>query len=377
MMSAEERKKLASNKGNLHFTTKDNNREKSSTSAKDALSEEKGYDPDIVDPLIEQAEQSISKDLPDTLHRVKYHTKDLVKTGARDAARNGVRQALGVLFYEFINGCIVELKRIFRERNQDNLLDRIMSAMKQVMARVLAKLKSAMDAALHGAVQGFFHTLIVFIINNFITTAKKVVTILREGMSSLWKAIKLMVNPPKGMSAMEVAREVSKIFIGVAVTTIGILLEGALNGLLTSVPFLAPFAGILSPVLMGIITGVVAALLVYGVDRLFDWLSSTGTEKLLAMENRLNAYAETTSYMFQSLELQFGIHQQYVLIGQSYQSSMGDLSRVNTLQVETLQVQSSSIRRVLVMNERLRVSLPKIISNEQEIADFLADREKN
>jgi len=38
MMSAEERKKLASNKDNLHFTTKDNNRAKSDTAAKDALS---------------------------------------------------------------------------------------------------------------------------------------------------------------------------------------------------------------------------------------------------------------------------------------------------------------------------------------------------
>jgi len=176
---------------------------------------------------------------------------------------------------------------------------------------------------------------------------------------------------------MEVAREVSKIFIGVAVTFIGMSLHGALDGFLTGIPFLAPFAGILSPVLTGIITGIVAALLVYGVDRQFDWLSSTGTEKLLALENRLDAYAQTSEQMFQSLELQFGIHQRYVLMEQIYQRSIKTLSYAETLQEDTLKSQFLSIQNNAILNDSLRVSLPKIIGNEKGISDFLAEREKN
>jgi len=375
MQNKEKRKELASNKDNLYLTTTETNRKKSNKSAQDALSEEEGFDPKIIGSISKKAEESTKKDLPSTGDRFKYHAKDLAKTGAKDAARNALRQALGVLFYEFANGCIIEIKRIFRERNQDNLLDRILTAMKNVMERVLAKLKSTMDAALQGAVQGFFHTLIVFIINNFITTAKKAITILREGMSSLWKAIKLMANPPEGMSAMEVAREVSKIFTAVVVTTVGMLLEGALNSFLTSTPALGPLAGILSPVLMGIITGIVAALLVYGVDRLFDWLSSTGTEKLQALENQLHTYADATNHMFQSLELQFGIHQNYALIGQGYEILSDKFSSAALSQEETLRLQSSSIREGNNLKRDLYFSMQKTARNEQKILDFLAERE--
>jgi|APMI01.1.fsa_nt_gi uncharacterized membrane protein len=218
---------------------------------------------------------------------------ELITTGAQEAGRNALRQALGVLLYEFINGSFVEIKRIVRERGQDNLIDRIVESLKRVMQRVVSKLKAVMDAAISGGIQGFISNLLTFLINNFISTAKKVVTLIRESMKSLWEAIKVVVSPPAGTPAMEVARSAIKIISAAVVTALGMMLEESVKGFLLGFPFLAPIVGMLSPALTAILTGITGALVVYGIDRLFDWLSATDTETLEVLVDSLRTTNES------------------------------------------------------------------------------------
>ena len=111
---------------------------------------------------------------------------------------------------------------LLKERNNEqNLIDQLIVSLKRVMNRIIKKLKAALEAALQGGVQGFINNLLTFLINNLITTSKKIVTIIRESLQSLWKAIKLMVNPPEGMSALEITQQVTKIIAAVVTTGLG------------------------------------------------------------------------------------------------------------------------------------------------------------
>lgn len=320
MEDKEGRNELSSLEDNLHYTTHKTNRSKSAKAPEDALSEENGFDKNRIKPLIEKAQVAIDEKLPTNSDRLKYHGKELLSTGAAEAGKNALRQAFGVLLHEFVNGSFFEIKVLLKDKyDEQNLIDRLIESLKRVMQRVINKWKAALEALLQGGVQGFISNVLTFLINNLITTAKKFVTVIREGMQGLWQAIKLMLNPPKDMPAMEIARQVTKIIAGVVTTGLGISLEESVKGFITSIPVLLPIADVLSTALTAIITGVVGALVIYGLDRIFDWLSSTGTELLQAYEANIEAQAGVVVRMQEWLELQFHNSHQYEVCVVEYQ----------------------------------------------------------
>lgn len=360
MKDKEGRKELSSVKENLHFTTHKTNRIKGAKAPEDALSPANGYDEKIVDPLKEKSQTAIDKKLPTNSDRVKYHGKELLSTGAKEAGKNALRQAFGVLLHEFANGSFVEIKVLLNDKHDEkNLIDRLIESLKRVMQRVISKLKVALDALLQGGAQGFISNVLTFLINNLITTAKKFVTVIREGMQGLWQAIKLMLNPPKDMPPMEIARQVTKIIAGVVTTGLGMLMEESVKGFVTSIPVLLPIADVLSIALTAIITGVVGSLIVYGLDRIFDWLSSTGTELLQAYEANIEAQAGVVVRMQEWLELQFQNSHQYEICAIEYQRVHESYStasfRLETAKIdasESINSRSSMIKTIAIQFDR-------------------------
>lgn len=292
MLDKAERSALSSDPANLNYTTMENNREKGHKSAESSLSSEKGYDESLTKPVIEKARSAIDDHLPTMGERVQHHTGRLLVTGAEQSGRNALRKAMGVVMHEFVNGSFVEVVRIVREpESKVSLVDQILAALKRVMTRVQAKLRAALKALLVGGIEGFVSNLMTFVINTFVTTSAKVVTVIREGAGSLFQAIKMLAAPAEGRSSMDIARDVTKVLAGVVTTSLGLLLEQSVNGFLLGIPLLAPLTGILSPVITAILTGLMAALVVYGIDRLFDALTSPGTEHLQAQLEGLEADA--------------------------------------------------------------------------------------
>lgn len=364
MKDKEGRTKLSSSKENLNYTTHETNRGKSAKSPDEALSVANGFNKERIDPIVKVAKKAIEKELPSTTDRLKYHGKELAKEGAKEAGKNAMRQALGILLHEFVNGSFVEIKALLSERkSEENLIDRLVASLKRVMNRVIKKFKSALDAAIQGGVQGFISNLLTFLINNLITTSKKIVTIIRESMQSLWRAIKLMVNPPEQMSALEITREVTKI-IALAVTTgLGMLLNESVKGFIMTIPVLMPIADMLATALTAIMTGISGALIVYAIDRLFDWLSSTGTELLEAYEANLVAQAEVVDQMQTLLSLQYKESHLYevcvaeyqqiqnVYTGVSFQMEVALISATDSIQsrsrtIEMLETQLARTKRL-------------------------------
>jgi len=215
-----------------------------------------------------------------------------------------------------------------------------------VMHRVATKAQAALDAALQGGVQGLVSNLLTFLINNFITTSAKIVSLIRESMHSLWQAIKLMVNPPDDMSAFEKARAVSKIIAGVLTTGLGMLMEESVNGFVMSIPILAPIADLLSTALTAIMTGIGSALIIYGIDRLFDWLDSKGTELLSAQEATAEAQITVITRLQATLSLQFECSRLYAVCAAEYQQMEDSFKNV------AFQVEAASVNAAVSLSAR-------------------------
>lgn len=343
MKDGDGRTKLSSTKENLNYTTFQINRKKGAKKPGDALSEENGFDKWRIDPIVEQAKEAIEKELPNTSERIKYHSKDLATEGAKSAGKNAFRQAFGVVLHEFVNGSFVEINVLIKERGNDlNLIDQLVESLKRVMNRVINKLKSALDAAFHGGVQGFISDLLTFLINNLITTSKKIVTIIRESMKSLWDAIKLMVNPPKDMSTLEITRNITKIIAAIITTGMGLMMEESVNAFITSIPVLAPIADVLATGITAIMTGISGALIVYGIDHLFDWLSSSGTELMKAQEVNAEEKILAIGHLQEWLSLQYENSHLYAMCAEDYQQIKNSYSAISfQMTAATLSVESS------------------------------------
>jgi hypothetical protein len=326
----EERKALLNSDKNMAFIESSLNRAKGEKSWSECLSDpafvaKYNLGPDEI-KRIQKLDRAARLDIG--VAKAQKLGGELMTTGAQEAGRNALRQALGVLIYEFVNGSFIELKHLFRERNQDNLIDRIAQSIKRVMHRVVSKLKAALDAAISGGIQGFISNLLTFLINNFITTAKKVVTLIRESMKSLWEAIKIVVSPPAGMSGMEVARHATKIVSAAVVTALGILLEESVKGFLLGFPFLAPIVNVLSLALTAILTGITGALVIYSIDRLFDWLSATDTETLEILVNNLRITNESVKRIAEDQREIAKISRNIETTRQETQSNFDDFDKI-------------------------------------------------
>lgn len=357
-----ERKAILNNEKNMAFIEESLNTSKGERSWNECLNDPEFVRKNNLSPDDIKRIQSIDKKARDFIQKEqnKRLAGELIETGAKEAGRNALRQALGVVLQEFVNGSFVEIKTLLKERkNEQNLIDRVVESLKRVMNRVIGKLKAALDAAVQGGVQGFISNLLTFLINNLITTSKKIVTIIRESMQSLWKAIKLMVNPPAGMSALEITRQVTKIIAAVVTTGLGLLMEESVKGFIMSIPLFAPIADVLATALTAIMTGIAGALIVYGIDRLFDWLSSTGTELLAAQEANTEAQAVVVGRLHTWLSLQYENSRQYEVCAAEYQQLQKSFSAIS-FQMETATIEAAaSIGARTSMIETIEVQLER------------------
>ncbi|MCU8092486.1 hypothetical protein L5M18_13055 [Shewanella sp. SM20] len=264
----------------------------------------------VFEQTVKNSERAIERDL--LVAQLKKQGSELAMTGAKEAGKNALRQALGVLLFEFVNGIFVEWPP-FKE---PGFIDRLIAAFKRVANRVINKLGSALDAAIQGGVQGFVSNLLTFIINSVVTTSAKVVTIIREGMKGLWEAVKMIANPPEHMSSDEVFRQVTKIIAGVVTMSLGMLFEESVNAFLVSTGML--YAGAVSQVITGLLTGIISALVIYGLDNLFDRLAEKGTDLLHAKEANLDELQSNLLHMADLLEAQFKNSAMYQDIAKTY-----------------------------------------------------------
>lgn len=243
--------------------------------------EEFGLDDKLVDKAYSKARAHVKSTANNAL--LKKQATELLQTGSKQAAMMGLRQSLGLLLTELVNALFNEFKVLIKAGVEagKTLFEEIKERLQRVIASVVQKVPAAASQAFQGGVSGFMSNLITFLINNFLSTAKRFVTIIREGLLGLVKAFKMIMFPPKNMTSSQALQEGLKVLTLVIVTSVGFLLQESVATFLKTLPFLIPVADAVSGVLIGIMTGLLSAFMAYQLDNIFERYRYAYDEKLL------------------------------------------------------------------------------------------------
>jgi hypothetical protein len=235
----------------------------------------------LVADVATKSEKHINSTLNSAQLRKQGH--ELLQTGGKQAVQMGLRQALGLLLTELVNGLFNEVKALIADGIEvgRTLIEDLRQRLLRVIKAVARKIPGAVSQLLQGGVSGFMSNLFTFLLNNLISTAKRFVTAIREGLLGLFKAFKMILFPPATMTGEEALRVGLKILSGVVTSTVGLLIHESVNGFMMTVPFLAPVADIVAPALVGILTGLVSAFAAYQIDCLFDRRLNRHSERFM------------------------------------------------------------------------------------------------
>nr|WP_304219969.1 hypothetical protein [Fredinandcohnia onubensis] len=194
---------------------------------------------------------------------------ELLKTTTREAGMMAVRKAVGLLLQEFVIEAFNTVK-ICIKRYKSNakakfkqLVNDIWEGLKRLANRI--KKKSIIifkDAAISG-IAGVFSNLLTFVINNFVTTAKNILSILREVISAITETVKIMTNK----TDPDRAKKGVKIMLAALATSSGIFLLELVKKFLETTP-LSPLSLELGNVVVGIVTGLSTILLLFLFNRM-------------------------------------------------------------------------------------------------------------
>jgi hypothetical protein len=226
--------------------------------------------------------------LPSDMVKARYYVKNSMSTGLNEGAKLGAQQAFGVLLVEFFSASFSEIRLAFNKGLEgESLYSDIKIRLGRIGRKVTKKWKDAIKGFSGGFISGFLSNLITTLINVFVTTGKRVVRMIREGVFSLLKALKLIMFPPADMSYQEAVHEAMKLIAAGGIVVVGVLLEESIEKLVFGVPFLAPFATIVTAVIVGSLTAMAMSLVTYLIDKM-DLLGVIKIEETKYILNGIN-----------------------------------------------------------------------------------------
>lgn len=236
-----------------------------------------GVDKELLKETYETARSSV--DSAQNLAVLKKQVKEFCSEGGKEAGKLAMRQVLGLILKELATGVIDDIRHVIRQGFQslEHLASLLRARMEAMAETIKQKWAAFLAEGAAAGLTGLLSSLITLVINSFITTAKRVVTIIREATLAVVKSIKLIVSPPEGMTGGQIAGEVLKLLAGSLVTAATLSLQELLAKTIESVPLFAPFAQDIAIVLVGILSGAMGLLTVLAFDRL---------KSVLAFENK-------------------------------------------------------------------------------------------
>lgn len=335
-----------------------------------------GLDPAVVAAAKQQSDSHVSSTVAGSL--ALKQGKEVALTGLDQGARMALRQAVGILFSELVKRLIHEGPRCLRAGIQwtkahlKSIGRRLMAAARSVARAVAGKLKTAVLAGLEGGLSGFVSNLVTFLINNVVSTAKRFVTVIREGLSGLVKAAHTIFFPEEGMTAQQALQAGLQILSATLTATCGILMTEAVQQFISSVPLLAPIADLLSGVLVGSLTGLLTAFLAYRIDVMFDSSDAQHRERVLDQLNgdatRQQGFVDTLAGHVRDALAGVESYMASIALYQSIGAGLGRLGQQRAIQLAGLRAQSAEIDH---LREQTRHRVDELNASRARMAAFL------
>lgn len=265
-------------------------------------------DYELMKELDEQARTEYNKTLNKAYYSSKKFWQNTAITSVNEAGKMGFQQAFGLFCYDLTNACFDELADCwihgFKSGNPDiATFDALKMRLKRIGDKTLSNWKQLVLAFRDGALSGFLSNLITVFINVFMTTAKNIVRIIREGTLVLLRAAKTLLCPEKGLTREEVWDAALKILVTGALSVGGIALHEAASNI---VPISFPGKDMLLTICIGILTGVSTAIVLYAIDK-WDPFGAKDEKKRRALNERIQSEVSELNASIEAMCLKYGV----------------------------------------------------------------------
>ncbi|MGD9553693.1 MAG: lactate permease [Arcobacteraceae bacterium] len=231
-----------------------------------------GIDEEKLNNELNKAKEIKEKHLPTNLEKGEYYLKNSALTGVNEGSKMGMQQAIGLVMTEFFTALFDEILDIYKNGfsngfEDDRFFIVLKERLKNIALKIQAKWKDVAIAFKDGFLSGFISNLVTTAINMFITTGKRVVRIIREGIYSLFRAVKMLIFPPENMTYEEAMHEAKKVIASGLIISLGVIAEQYIDTLIKGSVILEPFSDILTTIFIGAITGLAVTMTVYYIDK--------------------------------------------------------------------------------------------------------------
>lgn len=219
------------------------------------------------------------------IEKFKKHSKELVFTGGKDAANMAAYSTVGAILREFTQALFSTIKEVFANGSKRTFKENFQtfkSRLTDAVNNIKSKWKDILKGSLETGITAFLSNLVVFAINLFATTLKKMVSMIRAGFVSLVQAVKVIAKPPAGMTKEEARYQAAKIMVAGIVGAASLGLSAAIEKLLQAIPGLQPLmmfpvpmvgeartvSDVIAVTLSSILGGLLTTLIIYLMDKL-------------------------------------------------------------------------------------------------------------
>lgn len=328
-LSEEERAAMATDPKNTAYTNNSINQSKGEQSMEDFLDKKvKGQAKnnaerfDIDKEKAKQADKIARQHIESTidLATFKKYSTEVLATGGKDAVKMLGTQTIGMIFREIIQGTMIELRATFDNKGSESLKD-IFVRFKQRIQKIWHDLKENLGSILKGSIgsgiTAFFSNIVVFVINLFATTLKRIVSMIRAGFVSLVQAVKILVNPPVDMPKEEVHYQALKILTTGLIGALSLGLTAAIDNLLKPIPGMqlpVPFSDgrtvsdAIAVTVSALIGGILSTIALYWMDKL----------RSQAKEDKIKIQLLTKT----GLVAEYKLAQTWCVLGEAYEQTI-------------------------------------------------------
>lgn len=302
-----------------------------------------------IDNAIDEAYYTSSKPYKELATSIGLDVKNI--------AKGGLKSALAIVIARLVKELFAELRHIFKHFGDESFSE-IFARLKERLSKVISEIKQDFKGIFEGSIEqsigAFLSNIVLFIINIFVSTAKRVTQIIRAGFGSLIKAIKILANPPANMPKDEVAFEALKVFTAGIITAGSLFLEEGIDKFITTIcPFLAPVSDFIAITLSALIGGVLSTIVLYYMDKA---MNSSKRDKLqlqiMTKSGEVVWYKTAQSY--------FVLKDGFLHFAQSYERASVALQNASNEIKKSSEGAKASLKELKNVNDELRLIYQKL-----------------
>lgn len=225
----------------------------------------------------EHYDQQISKEY----YSSSKFLNDTIQASYKLGFNMGIKQALGIILAEVIILIKKEIPQLVKTMKNEFKLglffQKISEIIKQAFINVQTKYKEIIQGFANGVLSGILASLVTTLINIFVTSAKHVVKIIRESLSTIVEALNILIINPDNLPYGEVLKAVAILLS----TGMSVILGTIVTEAMSKIPALnIPIIGeVLTTFIGASVTGLMSVSLLYYIEnskqikKIVDWLN--------------------------------------------------------------------------------------------------------